>query len=87
MKDTLRLLLLHLRMLPHAVTIAYLFGGSRGLLTCIQPLGVQYQGGGGLGVFVMATKWLNTIWLQTKRASNLVNKGRSEPQLECTPYC
>jgi hypothetical protein len=32
MKDTLRLLLFHLRMLPYAVTIAYPFGNSRGLL-------------------------------------------------------
>jgi hypothetical protein len=37
MKDTLRLLLFHLRMLPYAVTIAYPFGSSRGLRTCIQP--------------------------------------------------
>jgi hypothetical protein len=37
MKDTLRLLSFHLRMLPCAVTIAYPFGGSRGLRACIQP--------------------------------------------------
>jgi hypothetical protein len=36
MKDTLRLLSFHLRMLPCAVTIAYPFGSSRGLRTCIQ---------------------------------------------------
>jgi hypothetical protein len=37
MKDTLRLLSFHLCMLPYAVTIAYPFGSSRGLRTCIQP--------------------------------------------------
>jgi hypothetical protein len=37
MKDILRLLSFHLRMLPCAVTIAYPFGGSRGLRTCIKP--------------------------------------------------
>jgi hypothetical protein len=37
MKDTLKLLLFHLRMLLYAVTIAYPFGSSRGLRTCIQP--------------------------------------------------
>jgi hypothetical protein len=34
-KDTLRLLPFHLRMLPCAVTIVYSFGSSRGLCTCI----------------------------------------------------
>jgi hypothetical protein len=37
MKDTLRLLPFHLRMLPCAVTIAYPFGRSTGLRTCIRP--------------------------------------------------
>jgi hypothetical protein len=35
-KDYERLLSFHLRMLPYAVTIVYLFGRSRGLRTCIQ---------------------------------------------------
>jgi hypothetical protein len=37
MKDTLRLLPFHLRMLPCVVTIPYQFGSSRGLPTCTQP--------------------------------------------------
>jgi hypothetical protein len=54
MKDTLRLLLFHLRRLPHAVTIAYPFGSSRGLRTCIKPrkqeprLELPAAGGAGL---------------------------------------